>query len=513
MFGVLLITAVVGLIVFAGGSWIQVTTSTSPSPRWMIQMAFNPMSQRLVLFGGCPANDVALNDQWEYDGSNWIRMNPSSVPPTRYSYGMAYDSHRGVIVLFGGEDWPTLRGDTWEYDGATWRQINTPHAPISRAHFGMAYDSIRREVVLFGGWHWYVDQGETWTYNGTDWSLKSPSHSPVQRQANAMAFDESRGVVVMYGGTRQYASQGGPFSDTWEWDGVDWTERFPASSPGTRTYHQMTYDSARGEVILYGGGRNDTLFMDIWRFDGTNWTLVEDSSAPGARTTAAFSYFPPKGTFVRFGGRLPAGAGDNSTWEFNVNQAPVAVCVDAVKPAGADCQAWITAQDVNGGSYDPDGDPIELSIDNTGPFPIGESFVTLTVHDDKGLSSSCTAKVTVEDKTPPVIASLTVTPEVIWPPNHKLVPVTIKVTASDACGGDVQARILRVESDEPENGTGDGDTAPDWEITGDLGLKLRAERAGTGIGRTYLITVECKDKAQNAVTGVVQVFVPHSKGR
>lgn len=510
---VLLITAVVGLIVFAGGSWIQVTTATSPSPRWAMQAVFDSMSQRLVLFGGCPSNDVALNDHWEYDGSNWIRKYPATVPPTRYSYSMVYDSYRKVFVLFGGEDWPTLYGDTWEYDGATWRQISTAHAPASRAHFAMAYDKVRQEVVLFGGWHWYVDQGETWVYDGADWTLKSPAASPVQRQSHAMAYDDSRGVVVLYGGTRQYASQGGPFDDTWEWDGMNWMQRIPTANPGTRVGHQMTYDEAKGAVVLYGGMEGNVIHDDVWKYDGAGWVKLEASNSPGLRTLAAFAYFPPKNSYVRFGGRIPDGGGDNQTWELSVNRSPVAVAQVAFKTADAQCQAMITATDVDGGCYDPDGDPIEISVDNIGPFPVGESFVTLTVRDSQGLSSSCQAKVVVEDKTPPIIGSISATPASLWPANHKMVPVMIKVQAADGCGGVVLAKIISVQSDEPEDGLGDGDTSPDWEITGDLSLKLRAERSGTGIGRTYSILVEVRDQAQNKAEAAVQVFVPHSKGR
>jgi hypothetical protein len=49
-----------------------------------------------------------------------------------------------------------------------------------------------------------------------------------------------------------------------------------------------------------------------------------------------------------------------------------------------------------------------------------------------------------------------------------MVPVVVNVSASDHCGGSVSCRIASVASNEPIDGLGDGDTAPDWEITGDL---------------------------------------------
>jgi hypothetical protein len=72
------------------------------------------------------------------------------------------------------------------------------------------------------------------------------------------------------------------------------------------------------------------------------------------------------------------------------------------------------------------------------------------------------------------------------------------------------ARILSVTSNEPDNGLGDGDTAGDWEITGDLTLNLRAERSGTGTGRIYSIVVEVRDDSGNTSMATVRVTVPKS---
>ena len=75
-------------------------------------------------------------------------------------------------------------------------------------------------------------------------------------------------------------------------------------------------------------------------------------------------------------------------------------------------------------------------------------------------------------------------------PNHQLVPVTVAVEATDSCDPTPVCELTAVTSNEPENGTGDGDTSPDWEITGPLTVNLRAERAGSGSGRVYTLTVD-----------------------
>src|SRR6185503_10328450 len=125
-----------------------------------------------------------------------------------------------------------------------------------------------------------------------------------------------------------------------------------------------------------------------------------------------------------------------------------------------------------------------------------------------GGSASDSMVVTVRDTDPPAIATVSATPSRIMKTNHEMVPVAVTVSASDGCGGPVTCRIVSVASNEPVDGASDGDTAPDWEITGPLTVKLRGERSGQGNGRVYTITVECTDAAGNRSTSTVTVTVP-----
>jgi hypothetical protein len=53
--------------------------------------------------------------------------------------------------------------------------------------------------------------------------------------------------------------------------------------------------------------------------------------------------------------------------------------------------------------------------------------------------------------------------------------------------------------------------APDWEVLGTNLVRLRAERAGNGPGRTYTITITATDSAGNTSTQPVIVTVPHNR--
>ncbi len=319
----------------------------------------------------------------------------------------------------------------------------------------------------------------------------------------------------------------------------------------------ITPDDQKILWIKESGGNRMLYIMDI---DGTNKKMVKEDLGN-------------IGTFV-LGEQEP-------------NLPPLAVCRDITINAGENCTVSILPTDVDGGSYDPDGDNIELSLDNSGPFQLGEYRVNLTVTDEKGESDTCSAKITVLDQLPPVpdllslpevrgecnvsivdiptatdncmgkifgvtndplyynsqgaytinwiyddgnnnfsyqsqqvlikdttnpvIEEISGKPSVLWPPNHKMIPVIINVITRDNCDPKPDSQIVKVSSNEPINGTGDSNTSPDWEITGKLTLNLRAERSGTGNGRIYTVTVQCKDTAGNSVLRDIEILVPHDK--
>jgi probable HAF family extracellular repeat protein len=107
----------------------------------------------------------------------------------------------------------------------------------------------------------------------------------------------------------------------------------------------------------------------------------------------------------------------------------------------------------------------------------------------------------------PLVASVTTTPDSLWPPKHQLVDVSVNVAASDDSNERPSCQIAGITSTDPDNGTGDGDTPGDIAITGALTAKLRAERSG-GRERVYQITVQCTDGSGNVGTAVGTMKVP-----
>jgi uncharacterized repeat protein (TIGR01451 family) len=95
------------------------------------------------------------------------------------------------------------------------------------------------------------------------------------------------------------------------------------------------------------------------------------------------------------------GTGNTATASIQVNSPPVAKCKNVTVSAGPNCTANAS---INDGSFDPDpGDTITVVQSPAGPYPLGNTTVTLTVTDNHGSSSTCTGVVTVVDTTPPVL--------------------------------------------------------------------------------------------------------------
>jgi len=202
------------------------------------------------------------------------------------------------------------------------------------------------------------------------------------------------------------------------------------------------------------------------------------------------------------------------------NEPPVAVCQNIEIDVDGTCPISITAEDVDGGSYDPDeGDAITLSIDNTGPFTPGEYDVNLTVTDESGESDTCLALVTVIDTTPPEI-SVSVSPNTLRPPNHKMVLITPDIVVSDNCDPNpvfVLTSITMNEGDETltfdenyDEFIGAGHTTNDIQLI-DGDIYLRAERSGKGDGRIYTITYTATDASGNSDSVTATVTVPHDQ--
>ena len=100
----------------------------------------------------------------------------------------------------------------------------------------------------------------------------------------------------------------------------------------------------------------------------------------------------------------------------------------------------------------------------------------------------------------------------LWPPNHKLVAVTV-TGVTDPEGQPITVRIDGISQDEATDDLGDGRTCPDASGVGTSSALLRAERSGLGDGRVYHLSFTATDPDGISCSGVVTTCVPHDQGQ
>ncbi len=167
-----------------------------------------------------------------------------------------------------------------------------------------------------------------------------------------------------------------------------------------------------------------------------------------------------------------------------------------------------TAQTIYGGT------PVNLPEHSYQCLTFGEHRITLSADDGLNPPAVASIDISVKDTIAPTLSPVP-DKNILWPPNHKMVGVTIQANATDNSGGPVTLSAV-VSSDEPQNGTGDGDKSPDWtapvidQAQGIITLQLRAERSGNGDGRVYTIRITATDGSGNSSFGDVEIIVPHN---
>lgn len=144
---------------FVNGTWTQLHPSASPTARRGANMVYDPAIGGVLLFGGGgkPSGFTALNDTWAFVNGTWHHLTASG-PGGRWFGGMAYDPMFQAAVLFGGAGGSgcgKIYGDTWFFQHGAWvnagaRYHLTTH-PSARCSLMAAYDPVAGEMIVYGG--------------------------------------------------------------------------------------------------------------------------------------------------------------------------------------------------------------------------------------------------------------------------------------------------------------------------------------------------------------------------
>jgi len=241
-----------------------------------------------------------------------------------------------------------------------------------------------------------------------------------------------------------------------------------------------------------------------------------DGSVAATCSPASGSTFALGTTTVTCMATDKAGNVGSSSFTVTVNDTtppvltlPANINVQATSDNGAAVSYAASATDAVDGTVAVNCAPAPGSI-----FAVGTTTVSCTARDRAGNTALGGFTVTVAAPSStnhaPVCSAAAPSVGVLAPPNHQWVPIAIN-GVTDGDGDRVAITVTGIFQDEPVNGLGDGDTAPDGAGVGTATAQVRAERAGNGNGRVYHITFSAADGHGGSCGGEVIVRVPRDQ--
>jgi hypothetical protein len=294
--------------------WVKVTPTQSPPKLSRIAMTYHPVRQTVIVLGGY-ANPSGPSEQavWEYDGTTWTQLCAICPPGRRNSAAMVFDPIRNKLVLFGGEsNAGAFLNDLWEWDGTTWEQRAVTGGPPPLSHATFVWDPVGQRALLMGG---FTDTGvfptDMWSYDGTTWTTIPTNTPPIDAAGPHAVWDSANARVVAYGA--QYTSM--LRDEAWTWSGTDWTSLCTQCTGTPRIAASLAYAPGMGVLIVGGFIPMVNEIAGTWRLNGTTFEQV--SGDPTARDTQGLAYDIARDVIVSFGGNGSGCGGDcNETWEY-----------------------------------------------------------------------------------------------------------------------------------------------------------------------------------------------------
>jgi hypothetical protein len=239
--------------------------------------------------------------------------------------------------------------------------------------------------------------------------------------------------------------------------------------------------------------------------------------SPVAQCAASFTIASSAASGIGLGGDLTlqperVNAGDSSQATYTVQNRGNATLTDlAIRVLLVDPQSGAVAGELHATATLAPGQTFNGSgtFATTG-LATNRSYLAVLLAKPAGAEAEQTldsAVLTVVNA-PPVCAAAVASPVSLWPPNHKLAPVTVG-GVTDPDGDPVTVTVTGVFQDERTDDLGSGDTCPDASGLGKTWTSLRAERSGRQDGRVYHVFFTAQDSRGGHCEGEVQVCVPH----
>jgi hypothetical protein len=296
--------------------WTQLSpTGSLPPPRTNSTNVYDAANNRLIIFGGSGNNQQLLNDAWVLSNANglggtpqWTQLPAAGTKPSpRGDPSGAYDPSSNRLILFGGctgadsSNCRTLLGDTWILTNANglggtpqWSQLATVGSVQSRVSQSAVYDPAANKLIVFGG----SEPGCNVTNDGAILSNANglgngsptwnaiPATGGPPKYNHAAAYDAANDRLIVFAGvsSSSVCGVGAVTNDVWTLIGVEgkfavprWLRLNPSVPlPTAREGATGAYDPVSNRLIVFGGGA----FTDTWVLTNANGGTSAVSLSP-----------------------------------------------------------------------------------------------------------------------------------------------------------------------------------------------------------------------------------------
>lgn len=316
--------------------WTDLRPLHSPPPVTGGSLAYDPVNDQLILFGGGHVAEQSLDGSvrghtgtWVYRirENDWRQLSLDIQPPPRMQSRMVCDTRRQVLLLFGGDAQTHYLGDTWIFDLKTlaWHQSAAP-GPVPRAGHFTIYDPESGLMIVGGGYN-RQDLADMWSYDvGADRWFQVDGEVPTGFYLTADYAPEKR-LILLVTSTRSANDRRScnalfPVRTTYGFriarDGLRHVaearerhmpipKRAPEETSDTspvahefpnlpvnqwvllsnprhaapvRTWGSATFDTRRERILYWGGGHCGYEGSDVDAYDVATHTWIPDPAPP-----------------------------------------------------------------------------------------------------------------------------------------------------------------------------------------------------------------------------------------
>jgi uncharacterized repeat protein (TIGR02543 family) len=251
--------------------WTQIATAGSaPSPRDAAGLIYDPVRDRMLVVAG--NSNSPPNDVWALSlGSTptWSQLAPTGTPPAgRFAFSAIYDPVRDRVLLFGG--YP-LTNETWALSLAgppSWALLS-PSGSLPAARYAQVgiYDPVRDRMLIQGGSNLSAVFSDVWALGlggSPTWAQLATVGAAPARWNAAGAYDPIRDRLMVVGGSSVLSGQ--PDEAVWSLSleiQPIWRRVAVGGAPlGARRFHNVLHEPEADAILSFFGINGSSAFLD-----------------------------------------------------------------------------------------------------------------------------------------------------------------------------------------------------------------------------------------------------------